>query len=62
MMPYCAYKRCKRVADTSLGQIAVGKVTGSKDGFGKPWTETVYVCNKHLHKIIKSLGYKADKS
>lgn len=61
MMPYCAYKRCKRVADTSLGFIAVGKVTGDTIG-DRPYAETVYVCDKHLHKIIKSLGFKEKKS
>lgn len=58
MMPFCSYRRCRRVSDTSLGKLEVGKVTGSKDGFNKPWTETVYVCNKHLRKVLGRLGYK----
>lgn len=61
MMPYCSYRRCRRVADTSLGKLEVGKVTGSKDGFDRSWTEVVYVCNKHLRKVLALLGYKEQR-
>lgn len=54
MMPYCSYKRCKHVADKSVGDID----TGDKDGYGKPWKQVTYVCDKHYKKILNLLGYE----
>jgi len=44
MMPYCAYKRCKHVADEKLGVIK---------GYHQP-----YLCKKHIKKVLKLLGIK----
>lgn len=54
MMPTCNYKGCGKIATTCLGQIN----TGRKDGYGKDWPETVYICLKHRKKILKMLGLK----
>ena len=60
-MPFCEYKRCRRVAYKPLGKIAVGEITGIKDGFGNSWAQTVYVCDKHFKKIVGGiLGYKPE--
>lgn len=59
MMPFCEYKRCRKVSDKSLGKLPVGEITGSTDGAGEPWTQTVFLCNKHFKKIMGLLGYSA---
>lgn len=57
MMPYCAVKRCKRVADVKLGTIDTGeKYLKNSD---RTWEEVVYVCNKHQLKLLKKLGFTA---
>lgn len=58
MMPYCSYKKCKHVADKSLGEIVW---PGSKDGFGREWKQVTYVCDKHFKKILKMLNIPITK-
>ena len=52
MMPRCAYKGCRKIAEVKLGTIN----TGEKDGFGNDWPKTVYVCKKCRKKICEKLG------
>jgi len=59
MMPTCEYKRCRRVAEKKFEKVAIGEITGDKDGFGKYWTQPVWVCNRHWLKILAKLGYKS---
>lgn len=51
MMPGCHYKRCHKTAETCLGEIN----TGEKDGYGKDWPTTIYLCKKHAKKIANQL-------
>jgi hypothetical protein len=56
MMPFCNYKgifgRCNRVATKSIGKIGIL----AKDGHGNPFEQTHYLCDKHHHKLLKTLG------
>lgn len=56
MMPKCNYRGCNEVADQRLGEIS----TGEKDGFGKDWPTTVYVCKKCYKTICEDLGLKTE--
>lgn len=56
MMPYCAVKRCKKVADRKLGVIDTGKKYLANSD--RTWEETVYVCNKHYMKLLNKLGFE----
>lgn len=57
MMPVCDYKkligRCNATATQSIGKIAL---LAEVDGYGKPWEQTHYLCDKHHHKLLKTLG------
>lgn len=59
MMPICGYKtlfgRCQTTAEHSIGRIAL---LGEADGFGKPWEQTHYLCQKHRVKLLKTLGLR----
>ena len=57
MMPTCHYRGCRKVAEVRLGEIN----TGEKDGAGKDWPETVYVCKKCRKKICKKLGLRVEE-
>lgn len=57
MMPTCHYRGCRKVAEVKLGEIN----TGEKDGSGKDWPETVYVCKKCRKKIYKKLGLRVEE-
>jgi hypothetical protein len=53
MMPSCDYKRCRKVADESIGEM---RHPGSVDGYGKEWTQSTWLCHKHAAKIRKLLN------
>lgn len=57
MMPYCEYKRCKRVAALRLGD-RIG--TGGDYYSEHRWEQVVYLCTKHYVKVMVALG--RDKS
>ncbi len=52
MMPYCSYRRCKHVADRSIGNINVPDAD-MQNGI---WEQDTYVCDKHYVKLLKLLG------
>ena len=54
MMPYCEYRKCRKVATEKLGSKIV--IPGELDGFGKVWEEVVYLCPKHIKKIRRLLS------
>lgn len=51
MMPNCNYKRCRKVAEVSLGKVN----TRDEEHYGMPYPVRVYVCKKHANKILKKL-------
>jgi len=53
-MPYCRYRRCKRVATREIGTINYP----SDDMPSGIWDEVTYVCDKHYVKLLKLLGVK----
>lgn len=55
MMPTCAYRRCRRVADKKIGTIDTGKKYLPNSD--RTWEEVVYVCEKHYSKLLKLLGF-----
>lgn len=58
MMPICNYKtlfgRCRRTAFEQVGRVIL---PGEKDGFGKDWEKTQYLCTRHANKHLRSLGH-----
>lgn len=61
MMPVCGFKkrigRCQDAALHNVGTID----TGDEDGYGKPWIQTHYLCEKHWRKLLHTLGFAAPK-
>lgn len=49
MMPYCSYKRCRKVSSKKLGVINQPDLDGEHGA-------VVYVCEKHRTKLLKLLG------
>ncbi len=52
MMPYCEYRKCKRVADKSARVL---RMWDSYDAHHQTHTQVIYLCKKHLAKIHKLL-------
>ena len=60
MMPICGFKtrlgrRCDKVAERNIGEIIL---PDSRDGFGKPWKQTHYLCHEHQNKLLQLLGLR----
>lgn len=52
MMPYCEYRKCKRVAN---GKARLLRMWDSYDAQHQSHAQVIYLCNKHRAKIHKLL-------
>lgn len=59
MMPYCEYRKCKRVAD---GKVRLLKMWDSYDRNHTSHTQVIYMCEKHIAKINKLLCIEPPKA
>ncbi len=56
MMPYCEYRKCKRVAEGKPRILRMWSSYHFRDNSNH--TQEISLCNKHLDKINKALCIK----
>ena len=55
MMPYCEYRKCKRVAAKTIRLL---RMWDSYDRNHTSHTQEIWLCGKHIKKISKLLNVK----